>query len=122
MKNLKFILLSVAISLFVSSCNKDIPKDIPDWLRTRIIEMKKENKKKGCHEIPVSVAEYQNFENQNKIYVFGKKCPFCEYNVYDSNGNFICYFPIMLNEYEACGDISFADYEMVRVLWTEKCK
>ena len=62
----KYLLLSLMFLMF-TSCNKDIPDDIPEWLRDEI----KHCKKKGncCYEKgqPFTIYEYKNTSDNAKL-------------------------------------------------------
>jgi len=108
MKLLTFALLLIVIS---GSCKKDYPKDIPDWLKDRIKEEKK-NPSACC----LTIDEYV-YEN-NSIYIFHKEGNY-EHNVFDKDGNEQCVFLVVPNS--TCGSIqNMQDYQANRRIWTQK--
>ena len=87
-----FILFICSIAVTMSSCKKDYPKDIPEWVEDKIKEQKKEcrnNKSCPCKEPNAyCLVIYENtFENGDIIYRF------LTLNVstyYSYEGNILC--------------------------------
>ena len=100
------------------SCKKDYPHDIPEWLEKRIKEIKKEN---PCNENPIQIREYHNNSSKDIAFLFTKPCQFCNYSVYDYNGNLMCDVDEWTG-HDSCNNVSFADYDLIRIIWIEKCK
>ena len=119
MKKFKILFLATLLLFAVNSCNKDYPKDIPDWLKDKIKEIKKDN---PCNELLISIQEYEKTSNNDIVYVFTKPCPMCTYKVYDYNGNVICNDISIWTGSDNCGNLSFSEYLFTRQIWQEKCK
>jgi len=122
MKKLKFILLALMVAATMSTCQKDYPKDIPDWLKQRIKEMKKD---RPSPDSPRVISEYAF--NANTIYCF-----LTEYGtaLYCYNGALLCLIEsegsFIPNENETVHikdfDIFIDNYTkyFVRIIWREK--
>ena len=113
----KYLIFSLMFLMF-TSCNKDIPKDIPDWLKDEI----KHCKKKGncCYEgssCEFTIYEYTNIEDNSIYYVFKKYCGLSCDEYYDINGTLICQY----NPYSCykilCGDVPTKNLVLKREIW-----
>lgn len=118
MKNFKVLLLAVTLVFTVSSCNKDYPKDIPDWLKDKIKELKKESKWKGCGTHGCKYI-YEYSDGSNTIFLYMRSPDFSPstYIVYDFDGNEICYYTVA--DSTSCQNIDIENYHFIRKIWTE---
>lgn len=117
--NTKFFLsiVTVVVLLTHNSCTKDYPKDIPDWLKCKIKELKKESRGNGCiNDVCMEVQEYS--DGQTTIFLFQPGATPIGYKVYDESGIEQCYFET--TQPPTCGAIlGFQNYQFVRQIWTE---
>ncbi len=108
------------LTTIFSSCNKDIPKDIPDWLREKIKEIKKETKemKKNGTIRQRSVAEYSN-GNVTLYYYNPDTNPGGNY-IYDKDGNELCFHSPGISS-SPCGPYTFNEilisFTKIRTIW-----
>ena len=120
MKNLiLFLLLSVAFT----TCKKDYPDDIPQWVKDKIKDCKRGN---CCYDgAGMDIKEYTNTLDHSKIYVFDKYVSMACDEYYDYNGNLLCTHGIVYCPGDSCGNIPINNIVFSREIWHEdkdKCK
>ncbi len=109
----------VLLILGISACKKDYPKDIPDWLKDKIKELKKETRRKngcgmgGC----ASIHEFS--DGSETIYLWDPATyTGTGFIFYDYEGNFLC----EKGDYRSgpCGDIlELSSVVFIRRIWNE---
>lgn len=106
-----------------TSCKKDYPDDIPQWLKDKIKTCKKGS---CCTQLgPLVISEYTNTIDQSHIYKFGRACPHCCDEYYDYNGYLLCTNDIVWCPDDSCATIPFNKISFSREIWHEnldKCK
>lgn len=118
MKNTKTILLLLVLFIGIYSCKKDYPKDIPDWLKDKIKELKKETKGySNCrYDLCMNIDEYT--DGSDIIYWFMPGATPVGYQVFTYDGNYQCVFETIIPD--TCGNIyTLKDYYFVRRIWKE---
>ena len=118
MKKAKLFLITILILIGTYSCKKDYPKDIPNWLKSKIKELDKESKGKGCiYDVCMDIEEYKY--EANILYLFQPGSTPIGYIVYDYNGTELCHFETI--QPDTCGCVSnFKNYQFNRLIWKEK--
>ena len=118
MKKFSKILISILMVLTINSCKKDYPKDIPDWLKIKIDQLKKETKSKGCR-FDVCMYIYEYTDGSNISYWFQPGITPISFKVYDYSGKEQCSF--ITSPSNSCGDIqNIKNYYFKRIIWEEK--
>jgi hypothetical protein len=102
--------LLCAIVLFLPSCKKEYPNDIPQWLKNQIDICKK--KKNDCKNLVV--IEYEC--NGEIIYLLEKHDDIDNY--IDYNGNTMC-SALNSNFNDTCGFCPYANRIYKRTIWKE---
>lgn len=114
--------ISLLVAFTFSACNKDIPKDIPDWLKTKIIELNREARKE---KMKFGEVQYRKtiIEKKNSsgiiIYAYNPDIDNTRSIIYDVDGNELCLFS--LAEGPACDyfadDIWLQNFLLTRNIW-----
>jgi hypothetical protein len=119
MKRWIMFCFTVLIILGISACRKDYPKDIPDWLKEKIKELKKETRrKKGCG--GGGCMSIQEFSDGTETFYLWDPATYSGtgYIFYDYEGNFLC----EKGDYRSgpCGDIlELSSFDFIRRIWIE---
>ena len=127
MKAIKYILPLLLTLLLFSTCKKDYPKDIPDWLEDRIKE-----EKKNCRPLSkeicncdggncLEIKEYTTNINET-VYEFRKSSLEGGYFL-DYDGNSLCaYNYLWTNCVDSCVYFTYCDIQLTREIWIQKQK
>lgn len=119
----KYLILLLFVTVTFSSCKKDYPNDIPDWIKTYIKNCKIKNECCG----PAGCILIEEWEfNDIRVYSFAGGAPMY-YQFFDYQGNKLCIF-IGLDFYvnsqtheiyqsPACGNINLVGYKRKRTIW-----
>lgn len=98
--------------LVISSCKKDYPKDIPDWLTKRIKECKKGKNCCDNYGGGLNIIEYKDSLN-NYIYKFN----FTQsYQLFNSDGIMICEYKTYQN---SCSQSNTQGFKVSREIWSK---
>lgn len=118
MKKIAVVICSCLL-LAVSSCNRDIPNDIPEWLEVKVKASKKNAKERDhCLHNCVSYSEYS--DGSRTIFKYSGAGPVPATTVYDYNGNVECTYYPYDTAMVSCGSIAvLADFHLVRTIWQE---
>lgn len=111
-------ILIILLAVNISSCRRDYPRDIPDWLKDKIKELKKETKGiNGCrYYICMTIDEYT--DGSNTTFWFQPGGTPVGYKVYDYYGNEQCYFETVTPN--NCGGINnLQSFYFKRRIWSE---
>ena len=111
-----FVLLTIV--MLISACKKDYPKDIPQWVKDKIIHCKKTSDCCGHGFHPLHIYEYKN--ETSIVYIFSGDGEI----TFDYYGNVLCdyYFGTW-----TCSPTYLQDnnYKKTREVWSEdpdKCR
>ena len=122
MKQTLKLLLGLSLILLINSCQKDYPKDIPDWLEDKIKEIKKEHKGEECWPgVCRRIDEYAK-DGVTTFWYMPGVTP-VGYQVFDYDGTYQCsYDPdIWFAPDTICGNLgNIETYSFVRRIWEEK--
>lgn len=99
------ILTGIFLTTIISSCHKDIPKDIPDWLREKIKQAKKELRQQKKENGMSGYSWISEYSNGNKLlyrYLSPENSVNYEFTqFYTMEGEEICSFHAVL--LDSCG-------------------
>ena len=119
MKKLTIILFVLLIALVATECKKKrYPSDIPKWLKEKIDKMEKDSKGKGCR-IPgfcKTIEEYS--DGSSTYYWLTVDYNPTTYDVYDYNGQVVCYNAYDPSSKPPCGNIGYGK-NFIRLVWEE---
>jgi hypothetical protein len=114
MKNLKIYgLLVVAIMLF-STCKKDYPDDIPQWVKDKICYCKK--KKNDCKGLEITEYSFNGtlYYRLNESAMSAPR----RNDYYDNNENNVCSDPVQIGN-PSCPFFSNGNLLLTRNIWRE---
>jgi hypothetical protein len=113
MNKLLIILFFAAATL---SCKKDYPRDIPQWVKVKIKEMKRESGGTCSQDVCRQIIEYSN--GANTLYFIQPGGTPIGYRIYDHEGNIQCYYETVMPD--SCGSIhNLHSYQLTRLIWQE---
>ena len=121
---IQLLVFVFSVALLFTSCKKDHPKDIPEWLENRIKEEKKDCRD-GCdcdHGNCWGILEYVTNQN-SRIYLFQRAGGGGD-TYYDSAGNILCFLEEGLYKTcsNTCSHFTYCDIEFSRIIWIQKSK
>ena len=119
MKKFNFLILVSTLLFIASSCNKNYPKDIPDWLKDKIKTLKKDSKGKECEDTGCRyIDEYTDGTNIIFLYRPVPNHTPAAYFVYDYDGNEICFYQTLMSS--QCQFFDLNNFYFKRKIWTEE--
>ena len=125
MKKFKIIFTILFTIIILTSCEKEYPKDTPEWLQIKIDELIEEsgNSSISCSSDCRTIDEYSF--NNNIIYVdylWVKPDGYYYYQIYNYSGTNECNITAMDQDSwcDTCGTITnLKNYNYVRTIWQE---
>jgi hypothetical protein len=111
MKTKKNLLLLISLSLFLYTCKKDYPSDIPQWLKDKIEHCKKTHDCCGYNSA-LTIMEFKN-DSGDIQYKFSL---IETYTLYDYQGNVLCIYNLGISD---CPNYIGAGYNESRIIWEE---
>jgi len=124
MKTKKLLTLLIFFALGLSSCKKDHPKDIPQWIKDKI----KKCKRKSCcygQYGSLKILELINKNDGSLIYEFYGTFNPSDYDYYNYDGNRICFTIPVWGVGDSCSKNIKTNYTFSRDIWREnpdKCR
>jgi hypothetical protein len=114
MKIAKILFLLLFFSMFLSSCKKDYPEDIPKWVKEKIKYCDK--KKNNCGIVEKLIIDEYSYQGNIYYRLYIGYPPPRQNDFYDYEGNFICSEIYNIScSYFYNGNLIF-----IRRIWQEK--
>lgn len=127
MKKIKIIFSILILIALFSSCEKEYPKDIPDWLQTKIDSIIENTDSYGCSTYGDCLIIEEYVYDNKKLYIEKAHYHLFEgatrNKILNSEGLEECVITAIDEESwpDTCGTITnLKSYEYVRTIWQEK--
>jgi len=109
---MKKIILFFFLAVTLTTCKKDYPDDIPQWVKDEIVNSKKTG---SC----LGISEYINTENQQIVYVLHRYREWECAEYYDYNGTYLCKYGIVWCPCDSCGGTPIHSIVPKRTIWSQ---
>jgi hypothetical protein len=114
MKTSKILFLLLFFSIFLNSCKKDYPEDIPKWVKEKIKYCDK--KKNNCGIVEKLIIDEYSYQGNIYYRIYVQYPPPRQNDYYDYNGILVC--SDIFNK--SCSYFSNGYQTFIRRIWQEK--
>ena len=114
MKTSKILFILLFFSMFLNSCKKDYPEDIPKWVKEKIKYCDK--KKNNCGKVEKLIIDEYSYQGNIYYRLYIEYPPPSQNDYYDYYGTIVC-----SNIWsQGCSYFSNGKKNFIRRIWKEK--